>query len=116
MEPCKRNFIGGRDLPIGRVEQHGDQRLPQRTCGSFTPAIQNFEVGALNTSSTFSFSGIIVNNAASNAQTGNSDAAANNLVALTKVGTGTLTLIGANTDTGPMTISGGAYELGNGGI
>ena len=78
-----------------------------------TPAIQNFEVGALNTSTTFS--GNIVNNYAGNAQTGNSDAAANNLVGLTKVGTGTLTLSGANTATGPVIISAGALQLGAGG-
>jgi autotransporter-associated beta strand protein len=80
--------------------------------GNLAPAIQNFVVGQLNTSSTFA--GIIVNNAAGNAQTGNSDAAALNVVALTKVGTGTLTLSGANTATGPLTISNGAVQLGAG--
>ena len=106
-------FVGGATYQLGELSSTVTTGSLNGHAGNLTPAIQNFEVGALNTSSTFS--GILANNAANNAQTGNSDAAANNLVALTKVGTGTLTLLGANTATGPMTISGGGLQLGNGG-
>ncbi len=37
------------------------------------------------------------------------------VVALTQTGTGTLTLTGTNTSTGPLTISAGTVQLGNGG-
>ena len=60
-----------------------------------------FEIGALGTNTTF---GGIFRDSWS---TGNSK------VAVTKVGTGTLTLTGANTYTGTTTVSAGALQLGN---
>jgi len=70
-----------------------------------SPTTSTLRVGALDTNSTFS--GIIVDLPANNAATGNLDNAANNLLALEKVGTGTLTLSGANTFTGGITVSAG---------
>jgi fibronectin-binding autotransporter adhesin len=78
------------------------------TNGSST--VSTISVGALNTNSTFS--GIIVNMAANNAATGNADSATNNVLALTKVGSGTLTLTGTNTYTGTTTVNGGTLALG----
>lgn len=65
--------------------------------------LQTISVGALNTDTTFSgkFTNII------NDSNGNTDGAANSVVALTKVGTGTLTLSGVNDYTGNTTVNGG---------
>lgn len=77
-----------------------------------TPSIQEWVVGFLNTSTTYL--GIFADNAGSSA-CGNSDGAANNLVALTKVGTGTLILGGNSTASGPVHIVGGTLQLGTNG-
>jgi fibronectin-binding autotransporter adhesin len=69
--------------------------------------------GALNASTTFS--GTIINQAVNDAVTGNNDAAANNVLALTKVGTGTLTLSGSSAYTGGTTVSGGILSVAPGG-
>ena len=107
------NFIGGGTYYLGELSSTVTSGSLCGHAANFSPAIQNFVVGGLNTSTVFS--GIIVNNAAGNAQTGNSDAALYNVLALTKVGTGTLTLSGANTYTGPTMVSGGSLQLGSGG-
>ena len=60
------------------------------------------EVGALNTSTTFS--GILENTTFGNYP-----------LSLTKIGSGTLTLSGNNTHSGTTTISGGTLQVGNGG-
>ena len=61
-------------------------------------------IGGLNTSTTFS--GTIIN-------LDPSEVAAGQVTALTKVGTGTLTLAGQNTYTGPTTINNGVLALTN---
>jgi autotransporter-associated beta strand protein len=78
-----------------------------------TPSIQEFVVGFLNTSSTFN--GIMVDNAPGSSPCGNSDGATGNLVALTKLGTGTLTLAGNSTASGPVHLYGGGLVLGTNG-
>jgi autotransporter-associated beta strand protein len=77
-----------------------------------TPSFQEFVVGFLNTSTIYL--GIFADNAGSSA-CGNSDGAANNLVALTKVGSGTLILGGNSTASGPVHINGGTLQLGTNG-
>ena len=71
--------------------------------------VQTLSVGALGTDSTFS--GSIINNAVNNAAFGNADGAANNVLALTKVGAGTLTLAGSSSYTGPTIVNGGTLKL-----
>ena len=68
------NFIGGGTYYLGELSSTVTSGSLCGHAANFSPAIQNFVVGGLNTSTIFS--GIIVNNAAGNAQTGNSDAAA----------------------------------------
>ena len=102
-------LVGGTNYYLGELSSTGTGGSLVGHAGNPSSAIQNFVVGALNTSSTFS--GIIADNAANNAQTGNTDAAANNHLALTKVGAGTLTLSGANTHTGGTTINAGTLAL-----
>jgi autotransporter-associated beta strand protein len=106
-------LVGGGTYYLGELSSTATTGGLCGHAGNLTPAVQNFVVGALNTSSTYS--GCMSNNASNNQPTGNSDAAANNVVALTKVGTGTLTLTGPCNNTGQTTISGGAVQLGNGG-
>ncbi|TAE92525.1 MAG: hypothetical protein EAZ81_02730, partial [Verrucomicrobia bacterium] len=74
-------------------------------------AVSTLSVGALNTNSVFS--GIIANMANNTSQLGNVDAASNNVLALTKTGSGTLTLSGNNTYTGATTIAGGTLSASN---
>ena len=105
-------LVGGGTYQLGELSGSSDGGL----CGhaaNTTSGTQNFVVGALNTSSTYS--GIIANNASGNPQTGNTDSAANNVLALTKVGTGTLTLSGTNSNTGNTVVSNGTL-LVNGSI
>jgi autotransporter-associated beta strand protein/T5SS/PEP-CTERM-associated repeat protein len=65
--------------------------------------IKTLEVGALNTNT--SFAGAIANDSQGGGGTG--------VVALKKVGTGKLTLAGANTYTGPTSVLGGTLEIQN---
>jgi autotransporter-associated beta strand protein len=104
-------LVGGGTYQLGELSGSTGGCL----CGhavNTTPSFQEFVVGALNTSSTYN--GVLVDNAGS-PSCGNSDGAVNNLVALTKIGIGTLTLNGANSYSGPTTISGGSLVLGTNG-
>jgi len=67
--------------------------------------VSTLSVGALNNSS--EFKGVIANMPANNAATGNVDGASNNVLALTKVGNGALTLSGASTYSGGTIVSAG---------
>lgn len=71
--------------------------------------VQTLSVGALGTDTTFD--GTIVDNATNNAAFGNNDGAANNVLALNKVGAGTLTLTGNSSYSGPTTINAGTLKL-----
>jgi autotransporter-associated beta strand protein len=71
--------------------------------------VQTVSVGALGTDTTFD--GTIVDNAVSNPAYGNIDSAANNVLALNKVGAGTLTLTGNSSYSGPTTINAGTLKL-----
>jgi autotransporter-associated beta strand protein len=87
----------------------GTTSIGQLTGGTGTEAVgtsggagtTTWSIGALNTS--FTFGGFFTNNAA------------NEISALTKVGTGTMTLTGTNyTGTGTTTISAGTLQIGDG--
>ena len=65
-----------------------------------------WSIGGLNTSTTFA--GSIIDKDSTETATGL-------IAALTKVGTGTLTLTGTNTYSGATTISGGVLQIGSGG-
>ena len=67
-------------------------------------------LGSGNTTS--NFSGTIKNNGISVSNTSSSPATVTGTVALTKIGTGTLTLSGNNTYTGTTTVSAGTLEIG----
>ncbi|MFT3788417.1 MAG: autotransporter-associated beta strand repeat-containing protein [Tepidisphaeraceae bacterium] len=73
--------------------------------GGSSAATHTWQIGSLNTSTTFA--GVIGNSSGS----GSSTAA----VTITKVGTGTLTLTGASTYTGTTNVQTGTLQIGNGG-
>ena len=73
-----------------------------------TTTQQVLRVGGRNADTTFS--GTIQNNSANNSATGNGPGT-NNVLALTKIGKGTLTLSGTNSYTGPTTVSGGTLMV-----
>ena len=83
---------------IGELTGGPGTAVKGQTSGSGT---EIWSIGGKNTSVTFA--GTFENNAA------------NQLVALTKVGTGTFTLTGTNTFTGAVTISAGVLQIGDGG-
>ena len=84
-------------IKVGELDGNG-------TLGSNNFTNTTWQIGGLNTNSTFS--GRIANNWLP----GNTG-----ITALTKVGSGMLTLSGSNTYSGPTTISGGTLQIGNGG-
>ena len=86
------NIAGGGTINFGAMSGSGQI---QNDTGSTTSTIS---VGALNTNTTFS--GTMKDNGSG-------------ILALTKVGTGTLTLAGANSYSGGTTISGGTLQAGN---
>jgi autotransporter-associated beta strand protein len=71
--------------------------------------VQTVSVGALGTDTTFA--GTIIDNAVGNPAFGNNDGAANNALALSKVGSGTLTLTGNSSYSGPTSINAGTLKL-----
>jgi outer membrane autotransporter protein len=88
--------LNGFNNAVGSLSGSG---LVQNTGGAGALSNATLSVGGDNTSTTFS--GTLQDGVRS--------------LALTKVGTGTLTLTGANTYTGGTTINTGALQLGNGG-
>jgi fibronectin-binding autotransporter adhesin len=88
----------------GNISGHGSNA---------SAAVSTLSVGALNTNDTFS--GTIIDNAQNNAVSGDLDGGGNNVLALTKVGSGTLTLTGTNTYTGATAVSNGKLVV-NGSI
>ncbi|MDR2981659.1 MAG: autotransporter-associated beta strand repeat-containing protein [Puniceicoccales bacterium] len=84
--------LGDQTVKIGQLTGEAGTILQTSTTGTKT-----FEVGALNTSSLFA--GTIQDNA--------------DIVALTKVGTGTLVLTGQNTNTGETHVQAGMLQIGN---
>ena len=97
------DVVGGGTFNLGSLSGNG--AISGHANNSST-AISTLSVGALNTSTVYG--GVIFNN------TGY-DGAQNNVLALTKAGTGTLTLTGTNTYTGQTTVSNGTL-LVNGAI
>ena len=83
-------------------ELHGDSTsILQAFTGGSLPPNANWQIGALNTNS--DFAGTIVDGAGVNATP--------SISSVTKVGTGTLTLTGANTYTGNTTVNGGVLSI-----
>jgi autotransporter-associated beta strand protein len=104
-------LVGGGTYEMGELSGSTGGCLCGHAVNS-TPSIQEWVVGFLNTST--SYLGIFADNANSSA-CGNSDGSTGNLVALTKVGSGTLTLGGNSTASGPVHIYGGSVVLGTNG-
>ncbi len=105
-------LVGGGTYEMGELSGSTGGCLCGHAVNS-TPSIQEWVVGFMNTTTTYL--GIFSDNANSTA-CGNSDGSTGNLVALTKVGTGTLTLGGNSTASGPVTIKGGSLVLGTNGV
>lgn len=102
------DVVGGGTFQLGALSGTG---TISGHANNPSPATSTVSVGALNTNTTFS--GTLVDNALNDATTGNPDGAQRNVLALTKVGSGTLTLSGASTFSGGVTVSSGTLLLGN---
>ncbi|HXT11038.1 MAG TPA: autotransporter-associated beta strand repeat-containing protein, partial [Candidatus Angelobacter sp.] len=87
------NTLGGTPtIPFGELADDGSTTIESTTSGNANGAAANFRIGSLNTSTTFG--GTIIDN-----------------VGIIKVGTGTLTLSGSLTYTGPTAVSNGVLVL-----
>lgn len=98
--PGSTIVFGNRDAgttSFGQLTGGPGTAIEGQTSGSGT---ETWSIGGLNTS--FTFAGTIENHSSSA------------LAALTKVGTGTMTLTGTNTATGQTTINAGVLQIGDG--
>jgi autotransporter-associated beta strand protein len=102
------DVIGGGTFDLGSLSGYG---VISGHANNASNAVSTLRVGGRNTDSTFN--GRIVNNALNDPQTGNADGGKNNVLALTKVGSGVLTLGGNNTYTGATSIEAGTLRLAN---
>lgn len=100
------DVVGGATFHLGALSGSGNISGHSNNASA---AVSTLSVGALNTST--SFLGTIIDNALNDTATGNSDGAQNNKLSLTKLGSGTLILGGANTYTGNTTVTGGTLKL-----
>jgi autotransporter-associated beta strand protein len=100
------DVVGGATFQLGALSGTG---IISGQANNASPVVSILSIGALNTNTTFS--GAIIDNALDDDATGNTDGTQNNVLALTKVGTGTLTLSGALSYTGNTTVLSGILNV-----